>query len=125
MYVKDIMTKPVQRIDKNTSIAEVIIRMCEENISSFVVEHTEKEYGIITRKDIVNRVVACNKDLRKTKVKDIATIPLLTVTSEHSIVDVARLMTKTNIRRFPVVENGKLVGIVSNSDILKWGIKNG
>ncbi|OYT39607.1 MAG: hypothetical protein B6U86_05075 [Candidatus Altiarchaeales archaeon ex4484_43] len=147
MNVRDVMRRNVITIDPDASILDSMRKMVNERITSLIVEKpTDKsvygiitrkdivkiendigsllvekgsDYGIVTRKDIVNKVIARGKDPMEVKVKDIMTEPILTVSSDMSITETARLMAKTNVRRFPVVDDGKLVGIVSNSDILR------
>jgi len=121
MNVQDVMRKDVITIDPDASILDAMKKMVAERITSLIVEKTTDKsvYGIITRKDIVNKVIAYGKDLETTKVSEIMSEPILTISADLSIETVARLMAKTDIRRFPVMEEGKLIGLVSNSDILK------
>ena len=121
MNVQDVMRKDVITIDPDASILDAMKKMVAERITSLIVEKTTDKsvYGIITRKDIVNKVIAYDKDLGTTKVSEIMSEPILTISADLSIETVARLMAKTDIRRFPVMEEGKLIGLVSNSDILK------
>jgi len=118
MNVSDIMKRNVVKIGRDTPARDAMKIMIENDIGSLLVEKGS-DYGIVTRKDIVNKVIARGKDPMEVKVKDIMTEPILTVSSDMSITETARLMAKTNVRRFPVVDDGKLVGIVSNSDILR------
>ncbi|HDH41772.1 MAG TPA: CBS domain-containing protein [Candidatus Altiarchaeales archaeon] len=118
MNVSDIMKRNVVKIGRDAPARDAMKIMIENDIGSLLVEKGS-DYGIVTRKDIVNKVIARGKDPMEVKVKDIMTEPILTVSSDMSITETARLMAKTNVRRFPVVDDGKLVGIVSNSDILR------
>ena len=121
MNVRDIMRKGVVTIEFNASILEAMRKMVDERITSLIVEKTTDKsiYGIITRKDIVNKVIAYEKDLKTTKVSEIMSEPLMTISPDMGVETIARLMAKTDIRRFPVMEGNTLVGMVSNSDILK------
>ncbi|HDH41771.1 MAG TPA: CBS domain-containing protein [Candidatus Altiarchaeales archaeon] len=121
MNVRDVMRRNVITIDPDASIMDSMRKMVNERITSLIVEKpTDKSvYGIITRKDIVNKVIAYNKDLKNTKVSEVMSEPILTISPDLSIETVARLMAKTDIRRFPVMEGNKLIGLISNSDILK------
>jgi len=121
MNVRDVMRRDVITIDPDASILGAMRKMVNERITSLIVEKpTDKSvYGIITRKDIVNKVIAYNKDLKNTKVSEVMSEPILTISPDLSIETVARLMAKTDIRRFPVMEGNKLIGLISNSDILK------
>ena len=118
MNVSDIMKRNVVKIGRDAPARDAMKIMIENDIGSLLVEKGS-DYGIVTRKDIVNKVIARGKDPMEVKVKDIMTEPILTVSPDMSITETARLMAKTNVRRFPVVDDGKLVGIVSNSDILR------
>jgi len=119
MSVSDIMKRNVVKIERDAPARDAMKIMIENDIGSLLVEKGS-DYGIITRKDIVNKVIACGKNPMEVKVRDIMTESILTVSPDMSITETARLMAKTNVRRFPVVDDdGKLVGIVSNSDILR------
>jgi len=121
MNANEIMTRGVMTIKRDASVMEAMKQMVDRRVTSLIVEKESERgvYGIITRKDIVNKVIAYNKDLKTTKVSEVMSEPLMTISPDMSIETVARLMAKTDIRRFPVMEGNKLVGMVSNSDILK------
>jgi len=122
---RDLMTKEVKYIQEDATIKETIIRMKEEGISSFIVDRKDHDdaYGIITRKDIVAKVVESGRDLEYTKVKEIMTKPLLMVSPGLDIRHVVRLMKMANIRRAPVFDGKEIVGILSNTDIIEALIK--
>jgi len=118
--VVDLMTKEVKYIQEDASIKETIMRMNIEKVSSFIVERKDDDdaYGIITRKDIITKVVETGRDLEYTKVKDVMNKPLLVISPGLDVKFVARFMKMANIRRAPVFDGEKIVGIVSNTDIL-------
>ena len=115
------MTAGVEKISSNATVAEAMKRMTELHITSLIVDKKtdDDSYGIITRKDIVNRVVAENLDPDKTRVAKVMSKPILTVHPDDDVASVAKLMAKTNIRRFPVHNGHDLVGVISNSDIFR------
>ena len=117
---RDIMTKDVKYIQEDAYISEVVKRMKEENVSSFIVERKDNDdaYGIITRKDIISKVVKTGRSPAHTKVKEIATKPLLVASPGLDIKYVVNLMVMANIRRAPVFDGKTIIGIVSNSDII-------
>jgi len=121
MNANEIMTRGVMTIKRDASVMEAMKQMVDRRVTSLIVEKESERgvYGIITRKDIVNKVIAYNKDLKTTKVSEVMSEPILTISPDLSIETVARLMAKTDIRRFPVMEGNKLIGLISNSDILK------
>ncbi len=117
---RDIMTEDVKYINEDAYISEVVERMKSEKVSSFIVERKDPNdaYGIITRKDIINKVIKIGRPLAHTKVKEIATKPLLVASPGLDIKYVVNLMSMANIRRAPIFDGEKIVGIVSNSDII-------
>ena len=121
MKVKDIMRRDIIKINSDASVKDAIKRMFDENVTSLIVNSPDDKdiYGIITRKDIVNKIIAYNRDINEVKVRDIMTEPILTISQDIDLMNAARLMAKTDIRRFPVMNNGEMVGIISNSDILR------
>jgi len=122
---RDLMTKDVKYIKEDATIKETLIRMEEEGVSSFIVDRKDHDdaYGIITRKDMVTKVVETGRDLEYTKVKEIMTKPLLMVSPGLDIKYVVRLMKMANIRRAPVFDGKEIVGILSNTDIINALIK--
>jgi CBS domain-containing protein len=121
MLVKDVMRKDVVTVEPQATIKEAIGRMIVENITCLIVEErgSSNVYGIVTRKDIVNKVIAADKNPAVAKVADVMSEPILSISSDITVEAAARLMAKTDMRRFPVIEDGKLIGLVSNSDILR------
>ncbi|MFQ5646874.1 MAG: CBS domain-containing protein [bacterium] len=119
MKAKDIMVTDVVMVEESFTVEKALKIMVEKKVSSLIVNrvHDDDSYGIITRRDIVNKMVAAWKDPAKTKVKNIMTKPLLVISPNLSIHDIARLMVHTNVRRMPVFDGHDIMGIVSNSDI--------
>lgn len=119
--VEDIMARDVATVSTDTSLSGIMKEMRDKHVTSVIVEISKPEgkYGVVTRKDVLIRILLDKEDIDKTKALDIMSYPLLSVTPDMRIGDVARIMQRANIRRFPVVENGNIVGVISNSDILK------
>jgi len=119
MKAKDLMTKQVEFIDGSKTVAEAIRQMTERNVSSLIVDHRsiEDAYGILTRKDIVTKVIATGADPHATKVADIMSKPLVFASPglEHKYA--ARLLANTGFRRLPVFDGKNIVGMLSNSDL--------
>src|SRR3989338_11260896 len=118
--VRDLMQKNVFTVQPNQTIFSVSVLMASKNVGAVpVVKEDGTFVGIITDRDIVTRCNALGKDLNKTKVCECLTAnPIRTVPS-HSIADATKLMADFATRRLPVVENDKLIGIISMSDIAK------
>ncbi|NCN64950.1 MAG: CBS domain-containing protein [Candidatus Altiarchaeum hamiconexum] len=117
----DVMSKDVVYIDGNATVREAVKTMLEKKVSALIVNarNVDDAFGIVTRKDVVNKIVAQGKDPKAVKVHEIMTKPLITVSPGLSVEYCARLFAKTGIRRAPVFDGKKIVGILSNSDIFK------
>ena len=119
--VGDLMNRDVKSIEKNTTIIAAGKQMIEKHVSSFVIppDNELDAFGIITRKDVVENLITAGARETSLKVKDVMTKPSITVSPQLSIHNCHQLMLMVGVRRIPVVEGNKLVGIISNSDILK------
>ena len=117
--VKNVMAKPVITIDKNGSVYEAAKTMSEKGIGCVVVTENGKPVGIATERDILQRVVAKDLDASKVMMKDIMTKPLITINGNMPIINAIRVMEKNNVRRLLIVEKGRLVGIVTQRDLLR------
>jgi len=119
MLVKDVMSSPVITVNEDSTVKEVAKLMAKHNIGCVIVtKDKEKPIGIITEHDLVTRVMS--KDLRPSEVKskDVMSSPLITIESEKTIMEAARIMSKRNIRRLGVMYKGRLEGIIAGKDIL-------
>lgn len=117
--VGDVMTEDVVSIDGKETVADAIKLMREKGISSLVVNRRTHEdaWGIMTRKDVVHKVVDPGKDPHEVKVFEIMSKPLVMVSPGLALKYCARLLHHAGIRRAPVFDGKEIVGIVSNTDI--------
>jgi CBS domain-containing protein len=120
MVVKDVMTSPVITVDENTSIGNTAQLMEKHNVGCIVVVTgtQEKPLGIITERDLVMRVLAKNIQPSSLTAKEVMTSPLITVDPDEKLSDVARRMSRLNVRRLGVMYKGNLVGLISSKDVL-------
>ena len=116
--IKDIMTKKVISIGANNSVFEAADLMSSKQVSCLVIMDGELPTGIVTERDIVRRVVAKKLPV-DTKVSEIMSKSLITIDSDASIKEAARLMSSNKIRRLPVVKQNRLVGIVVAADFVR------
>jgi len=117
--VKNVMAKTVITIDKDSSVHEAAKIMSEKLIGCIVVTDEDKPIGIATERDILQRVVAKGLDASKVKMKDIMSKPLITVSGDTLIINATRIMQKSKVRRLLVMEKGKIVGIITERDLLR------
>jgi CBS domain-containing protein len=115
----DVMTKNVVYIEGNETVANAIRLMKEKGVSSLVVNRRDLEdtWGIMTRKDVVSKVVNPGRDPDETRVFEIMTKPLVMVSPGLELKYCARLFNQTGIRRAPVFDGKEIVGILSNTNI--------
>lgn len=114
-YIRDIMTDEVECCSLLDNVYEVAVKMKELNVGAIPIVDQEKIVGMITDRDIVLRCVA-EKHPASSKVEDIMSNELITISSDATSKEAVHLMSQHQIRRLPVVEDEKLIGIVSLGD---------
>ena len=115
--VMDAMSKNPVYISPNDNILESTKLMLEKHIGSLLVKEKESLLGILTERDLV-RMVSLGIDPKTTKVRQIMTTKIITITPEKDIYDAIVLMNKENLRRLPVTVNGRVIGLITLRDIL-------
>jgi CBS domain-containing protein len=113
--LKEIMTKDVETCTLLDNVYEVAVKMKEYNVGSIPIVDGDKIVGVITDRDIVTRCIA-EKHPASSKVEDIMSKELITIAPDSDAAQAAQLMADKQIRRLPVVEGGRLVGVVSLGD---------
>lgn len=119
ILVKDVMSRPVVTINESKTAKEAGKLMKKTRMGCLIVTKNRKPVGIISDSDLIKRVVATNISASKVKIREIMSKPLVSVNINDDIMLAVRKMKKSNIHRLPVVEMGKLVGLVSLSDIAR------
>lgn len=113
--IRDIMTDDVECCSLLDNVYEVAVKMKELNVGAIPIVDQGKLVGMITDRDIVLRCIA-EKHPASSKVEDIMSSDLITISVDANSKEAVQLMAKHQIRRLPVVESGKLIGIVSLGD---------
>ena len=119
--VKDVLDRKgpqVSTIDHDATALDAAHLMNKNAIGSLVVIEDEKAIGIITERDILNRVVASERDPANTRVYDVMSTPVACCRLETTLDECRGVMTARRIRHLPVVENDNLCGIITSGDIL-------
>ena len=116
-HIRELMTPNPVSMPGTASVHEAARAMRDADIGDVIVIEHHQVCGIITDRDIAVRIVAEAKDPATTALADICSHSLLTVTPTDSVEHAVRLMRTHAIRRLPVVEEGKAVGIVSLGDL--------
>lgn len=120
MIVKEAMSSPVVTVKEEEDVVNLAKMMEKTSLGAIVVvDENDNPLGIVTERDIVLRVVAKGLMPKKVKAGDVMSAPLKMVDPDMSLVDAMTTMNKLNIRRLGVSYKGKLVGIVTDKDILR------
>ncbi|MCW7075717.1 MAG: CBS domain-containing protein [Candidatus Syntropharchaeales archaeon] len=118
LAVKNIMIRDVVVAETGATVREIAKLMEDRNVDSVIILESTKPVGIVTHGDIVRNVILKEKSPNSTPVKEIMTSPLITTTPLEDLNTVTKNMYRRGIRKMPVIEDGKLVGIVADVDII-------
>ena len=122
MQVKDLMNPSVVTIEPGSSAALAARLISRHNVGALPVCGDDRRLrGVVTDRDIVLRCVAAEEDPAQTPVRDIMTRGCATVSPADDCREATRLMSQHQVRRLPVVEGGKLVGVISLGDVARSG----
>ena len=119
MYVSEIMTNSFISISPENTASKAAELMSEQNIGVLPIVEGKEIVGVVTDRDIVLRCVAKGLDPQRVKAREIMSRSAVCVSPVHTIDDVVRIMSKQQIRRLPVVDNGVPVGMVSMADVAR------
>ncbi|MDX1534231.1 MAG: CBS domain-containing protein [Thermoplasmata archaeon] len=117
--VLEIMSKEPVTLTADASIHDAAQSMRTRDVGSLLVVRDGKPIGIVTEKDLVTKVVAEDRLPSEMRVAECMTSPLVTVEPYQEVVEAAKTMAELRIRRLPVVDDGTLVGLVTENDVLK------
>jgi len=106
-------------VTPDTTVLEALRIMAERNVSAVLVMERERLTGIFTERDYARKVVLKGLASKDTKVGDLMTPNVLTVSPSHTIDDCMCIITNNHVRHLPVVEQGKVIGIISIGDAVK------
>ena len=117
--IAEIMSTKVAVVAKSSTVAEAAEVMTNQEISCVVVVEGEQPVGVLTKKDLLGRVVALHRDPRSTRMEEVMSSPVASVSSSYSVFSSSRIMEEMNIRRLVVTKDKRLCGIVTQTDIFK------
>ncbi|MEA2286611.1 MAG: hypothetical protein QOJ21_2654 [Solirubrobacteraceae bacterium] len=115
--IREVMTADPRTVDAGATLADAAREMRDGDVGALIVVENGSVAGIVTDRDIVVRAIADGKDPGSTRVSDVATMNPVTLTVDQTVEDAIRAMREQDIRRIPVVKDGRPAGIVSLGDL--------
>ena len=120
MKVKDCMCKEVVFVKPDCDTEECAKLMCQNHIGCIpVCDDSKKVVGLVTDRDILLRTIGCGKEIKNTPVSDIMTCNVTCCTPDEEIREAEKMMRTNQVRRIPVMENNKIVGMLTLGDLAK------
>jgi len=116
--IESVMRSPPVTALFSDSVSHVAEKMISNNIGAIIIISGGKPSGIITERDIVEKIVRTRRDPDKTKAMEIMSSPLLMIDAKKTVADALRIMRDKETRRLAVTRNGRLVGIVTERRLL-------
>ncbi len=117
--VADIMSHPVITVDVGVNIRDVALLMTDKGVGCLIIVERGRPLGIVTKSDIIRRVVSSCKDPCIVKVEDVMSKPLITIGRDINILEAMRKMREHSITQIVVMEDGNLAGIVAKRDVIR------
>ncbi len=119
MNVRELMTTAPITVQPDATLGEVAVLMKQEDCGSIPVVEDGRLVGIVTDRDIVIRGIAAGSDPKTQRVSTVMSADPVTIRPDDDLADAEKVMADRQIRRLPVVENGKLVGIIVTAQIAR------
>jgi len=119
MSLKDVIVEEVITVKPDTKVKDAVKLMNENEIGCLVVKKNGKPIGIITERDILKKIVYQSKNPEQVRVLEVMSEPLVVGKVDMDLEEAARLMLKRNVKKLPIVEGEKLVGLITLTDIVR------
>ncbi len=117
--VVEVMSTTPVTISADATAAEAAALMRDKHVGSVVVMQDSRPAGIVTERDIVTKIAAEDRPSKTTVVRDIMSAPLVAIHPHQEVAEAAKVMAARKIRRLPVIKEGKLVGMLTENDIIR------
>ncbi len=114
----------VYTIAPDATVLEAISLMAEKEIGALVVTHEDSVVGILSERDYTRKIALMERTSFNTTVNEIMTAKVLTITRAFTVEECLELITDKHLRHLPIVENGKLIGLISIGDLVKAAMED-
>ncbi len=104
----------------SATVYDAVAMMADKRVGALLVMEKDQLLGIVSERDYARKVILQGRSSRDTPVSEIMSSPVITVTPDHSIDECMRIVTEHRFRHLPVVESGKVTGMVSIGDLVNW-----
>ena len=117
-FVKDVMIEKIASLDYSSMIKNAAKLMDDKNIGCIIVTREELPIGIITERDFVKRIASKEKPLTSS-IEEVMSSPLISIDPDETVWEAAEKMKTNNIHKLPVLQDNKIVGIITTSDLVE------
>lgn len=119
LKVKDVMDKNVFFLDAELTVEDAVGKMIKKKVWSLIIQKSGRPEGVVTERDIIQKCLGKGLSPAKTPVGSIASAPIMTVGPDATIRDAMDIMTAKDVRRLFVVDKGKIVGRITQTDLFQ------
>ncbi len=109
-------------IQPSATVFEAISRMAEKGVGALLVIDEGRLAGIVSERDYTRKVILMGRSSKEERVEEIMTADVVTCSPDETVEEAMRIMTQSRIRHLPVVDHGRVAGVVSIGDLVKWTI---